>query len=91
MDFVSPSPRPQVSERGLAIATVETWDPSWEKKNEGRAMVRIRALGCHAVYGYSVLNLPVAGPLIGTNVIFFAVGVYLSLPSQAGEDLLLMA
>ena len=49
-----------------------------------------------ALFGYviassAVLNLMVAGPLIGVNFIFFAVGTYLSMPAQAGEDILYMA
>jgi hypothetical protein len=49
------------------------------------------ALFTYAIAFYSVLNLPLAGPLTGVNVVFLAVGIYLSLPSQAGEDILLMA
>jgi hypothetical protein len=49
------------------------------------------ALFAYAVLSYSVLNLIVIGPLIGLNVLFFGVGLYISLTSTVGEQTLYMA
>lgn len=48
-------------------------------------------LFAYAIPAYGVLNLMVAGPLVGVNFVFFVVGAYLSMPKQSGEDLLYMA
>lgn len=49
------------------------------------------ALFAYAVLSYSVLNLIVIGPLCGLNVLFFGVGLYISLTSTDGEQTLYMA